>query len=65
MALRRVDSFSPLFSLSTRALFLSLSAESAEVVRDRFRFLLLEENEELNGRMREEIAERVVDGVMV
>jgi len=65
MALRRVDSFFPLFSLSTRALFLSLSAESAEVVRDRFRFLLLEENEELNGRMREEIAERVVDGVMV
>jgi hypothetical protein len=26
---------------------------------------LLEENEELNGRMREEITERVVDGVMV
>ena len=68
MALRRVDSFSPLFSLSTRALFLSLSAESAEFGRDRvicFRFLLLEENEELNGKMREEIAERVVDGVMV
>ena len=67
MALRRVDSFlSSVLAFHTGVVFVvvfRISKKSLGVALSA-RFLLLEENE-LNGKMREEIAERELSMVMV